>query len=47
MMSATSWRHVDVERARELGAEKYLFRPIEPQSLLQEIEPYLKRCSNE
>jgi hypothetical protein len=24
-----------------MGAEKYLFRPIEPQALLQELRPYL------
>ena len=45
LISATSWLQSDVERARQMGAAKFIFRPIEPQALLDEIEPYLKACS--
>ena len=42
LISATSRQKSDVERAQQMGAAKFIFRPIEPQILLDEIEPYLK-----
>jgi len=47
MISATSYLKSDVERAQQLGANKFIFRPIEPQRLLNEIEPYLEGCSSQ
>jgi len=47
LISATSWLQSDVERAQQLGAAKFIFRPIEPQALLDEIEPYLTKCNYE
>ena len=41
IMSSTSRSLQDAERARQLGADKFIFRPMEPQALLDEIRPYL------
>lgn len=46
LISASSYLKSDVDRAVQLGADKYLFRPIEPQALMDEIEPFLKACGN-
>lgn len=43
LISATSHANADVQRALSMGAAKYILRPIEPQALLAEIEPYLKQ----
>ena len=43
MLSSTSWKQSDVDQARQLGAQKFIFRPIEPQELLDEIEPFLQK----
>jgi CheY-like chemotaxis protein len=42
LISASSYNQSDVATAKRLGAVKYIFRPIEPQAFLHEIEPYLK-----
>ncbi len=47
LISATSYLQMDVARARKMGASKYLFRPIEPQTLMNEIEPYLEVYSSQ
>lgn len=46
LISATSNLKSDVDRGRQMGADKFIFRPIEPQAFLNEIEPYLKACNN-
>jgi len=45
MMSCTSQSQADAERARRMGAAKFIFRPMEAQTLLDEIEPYLEKCN--
>jgi CheY-like chemotaxis protein len=44
LISASSYLKADTEQAQRLGAAKFIFRPIEPQKLLDEIEPYLQAC---
>ena len=41
-VSSTAWRTSDHNRGLELGAEKFLLRPIEPAQLLEEIERALR-----
>lgn len=45
LISATSNLKSDVDRGHQMGADKFVFRPIEPQALLDELGPYLKGCS--
>lgn len=42
MLSSTSHSSFDVSRAQNLGASKFIFRPIGPQELLGEVEPFLE-----
>ena len=43
LISSTSWKVSDQERALALGATKYLVRPIEPQKLLAQIASCLSQ----
>ena len=45
-ISSTAWRTSDQIRALQLGANKFLIRPIEPQALLDEVEAVLGARSN-
>ena len=41
-ISSTAWQTRDRRRAMELGAEKFILRPIDPQKLLDEVRAALK-----
>jgi len=36
-ISSTAWQTRDRRRAMELGANKFILRPIDPQKLLEEV----------
>jgi len=42
-LSSTYWHELDKARGLALGAQKFLLRPIDPQTLLQEINETLMR----
>jgi two-component system cell cycle response regulator len=41
-ISSTAWQTKDKHRATELGAQKFILRPIEPQALLNEVRTAIK-----
>ena len=43
VMSSTLWQTAEKQRALELGAEKLILRPIEPQALVNEVRAALAR----
>jgi two-component system cell cycle response regulator len=43
VMSSTMWRTSEKQRALELGAEKLIMRPIEPQALVNEVRAAIAR----
>lgn len=45
-LSATYWHDEDRMRALELGAAKFLVRPIDPQTLLAEVADTLEKFAN-
>jgi len=47
LISSSQWRAHDQREALDLGAAKFLVRPIEPQALLAEIEACLSRQRGE
>jgi len=48
IMSPTAHTESDVKIAFQLGADKIIFRPIEPKQLMDELKPYLKEyCTPE
>lgn len=46
-ISSTVWREADQTKALDLGACKFIVRPIDPQALLAEIEACLKTKSRD
>ncbi|MBI1926086.1 response regulator [Candidatus Poribacteria bacterium] len=46
-LSSTIWRESDLSTGLSLGATKFIFRPIEPQALVAEIEAYLQEQRKE
>jgi two-component system cell cycle response regulator len=47
ILSSTSWGRSDAQRALELGAARFITRPIEPDKLLAEIENCLRQTRTE
>ena len=45
-LSSTVWRTKDQQHGLDLGADRFLLRPIEPQALLAEIEACLNDKKN-